>query len=40
VILTDQFIEHELQSLAFDAHLKRSAQLEDDDAGLQLCLGD
>ena len=40
VVIADQLIEGELQLLAFDAHLERAAQLEDDDAGLQLFLVD
>lgn len=40
VIVAKQLIEGEFQLLAFDAHLERAAQLEDDDAGLQLFLVD
>jgi len=36
VIVAKQLIESEFQLRAFDAHLERAAQLEDDDAGLQL----
>jgi len=36
VIIAKQLIEGEFQLHAFDAHLERAAQLEDDDAGLQL----
>jgi len=36
VIVAKQLIEGEFQLHAFDAHLERAAQLEDDDAGLQL----
>ena len=36
VIVAKQLIEGEFQLLAFDAHLERAAQLENDDAGLQL----
>ena len=36
VIVAKQLIEGEFQLRAFDAHLERAAQLEDDDAGLQL----
>ena len=36
VIVAKQLIESEFQLLAFDAHLERTAQLEDDDPGLQL----
>ncbi len=40
VIVAKQLIEGELQLLAFDAHLERAAQLENDDAGPQLFLVD
>ena len=40
VIVVKQLIEGELQLLAFDAHLQGAAQLENDDAGLQLFLVD
>jgi hypothetical protein len=40
VIVAKQFIESELQLLAFDAHLQGAAQLENDDAGFQLFLVD
>lgn len=40
VIVAKQLIEGEFQLLAFDAHLERAAQLENDDAGLQLFLVD
>jgi hypothetical protein len=36
VIVAKHLIEGEFQLLAFDAHLERAAQLENDDAGLQL----
>jgi hypothetical protein len=36
VIVAKHFIEGEFQLLAFDAHLERAAQFEDDDARLQL----
>ena len=36
VIVAKHLIEGEFQLLAFNAHLERAAQLEDDDAGLQL----
>jgi hypothetical protein len=40
VIVANELIEGELQLLAFHAHLERAAQLENDDAGLQLFLVD
>src|SRR5712664_726143 len=40
LIVAKQLIEGELQLLAFDAHLERAAQLENDDAGPQLFLVD
>jgi len=40
VIVTKQLIEGKLQLLAFHSHLERAAQLENDDAGLQLFLVD
>jgi len=40
VIVVKQLIESEFQLLAFNAHLERTAQLEDDDPGLQLFLVD
>ena len=40
VIVAKQLIEGEFQLLAFHTHLERAAQLEDDDAGLQLFLVD
>jgi hypothetical protein len=39
-VLAEQLIEGKLELLALDAYLKRSAQLQDDDAGLQLFLDD
>jgi hypothetical protein len=36
VIVAKHLIEGQFQLLAFDAHLERATQLEDDDAGLQL----
>lgn len=36
LLFTKDFIEGQFQLLAFDAHLERSTQLKDDDAGLQL----
>ena len=36
VIFAKQLIEGKFQLLAFDAHLERAAQLEDDNSGLQL----
>src|SRR6266852_8759434 len=38
VIVAKQLIESEFQLRAFNAHLEGAAQLEDDDAGLQLFL--
>ncbi len=40
VIVVKQLIESEFQLFAFDAHLEGAAQLENDDAGLQLFLVD
>jgi hypothetical protein len=40
MVIPQQLIKGELQPFALNAHLERSTQLEDDDAGLQLFLFD